>query len=118
MHISGGNVGTLLVPLVGAYLITRLGWRSTVMLFAIPGFLIGLALLFFVRDGRGAAGREAVRRASSMRSEIGQVLRNRALMLIIMTSLIAAGGRGLGAITIAYSVGALWPSVLGFVVDR
>ncbi|MDQ3937722.1 MAG: MFS transporter, partial [Chloroflexota bacterium] len=32
-HIAGGNVGTVAVPLIGAWLIAGIGWRWTVVLF-------------------------------------------------------------------------------------
>ena len=44
-HIAGGNVGTVAVPLLGAWLIAGVGWRWTVVLFGIPPILIGLAML-------------------------------------------------------------------------
>jgi MFS family permease len=35
-HIAGGNVGTVVVPLLGAFLIATLGWRPTVVIFGLP----------------------------------------------------------------------------------
>src|SRR6267142_6560738 len=35
-HIAGGNVGTVVVILVGAWTIANFGWRGTSILFGIP----------------------------------------------------------------------------------
>ena len=40
VHGWGGSIGNFLAPLVVAYLVSALGWRSGVMLLAIPGLLI------------------------------------------------------------------------------
>ena len=44
-HIAGGNVGTVAVPLVGAWLIAGVGWGWTVVLFGIPPIVIGVIML-------------------------------------------------------------------------
>src|SRR5436190_8673949 len=49
-HIAGGNVGTVAVPLLGAWLIAGVGWRWTVVLFGIPAMLIALAMIALVRE--------------------------------------------------------------------
>ena len=47
-HIAGGNVGTVIVPLLGAWLIAGVGWRWTLVLFGVPAVLIALAILLAV----------------------------------------------------------------------
>jgi FSR family fosmidomycin resistance protein-like MFS transporter len=44
VHGWGGSIGNFLAPLVVAYLVSALGWRSGVILLAVPGLLI-VALL-------------------------------------------------------------------------
>lgn len=93
-HISGGNVGTVLVPFVGLALIGSVGWQTTLALFGVPALLTGSLILWCVRED-GAAYRLAARDAGSVRGQLGSVLRRRDLRLILGASLIAAGGRGL-----------------------
>ena len=93
-HISGGNVGTVLVPFVGLALISRFGWQATLALFGLPALLTGSLILWRVRED-GAAYRVAAREAGSVRGQLGSVLGRRDLRLILGASLIAAGGRGL-----------------------
>jgi MFS family permease len=41
INAAGSNLRTLTVPLLGGFLIAALGWRSTLMLFGLPGVLSG-----------------------------------------------------------------------------
>jgi MFS family permease len=93
-HISGGNLGTVLVPFVGLALIGSVGWQTTLALFGVPALLTGSLILWRVRED-GAAYRSRAREAGSVRRQLGSVLGRRDLRLILGASLIAAGGRGL-----------------------
>ena len=93
-HISGGNVGTILVPFVGGALLLALGWQATIALFGIPPLIIGLLLAIFVREDH-AAYRQRARASGSVRTHLRAVLGRGDLRLILAASLVAAGGRGL-----------------------
>ena len=93
-HISGGNVGTILVPFVGGALLLAVGWQATLALFGIPPLIIGLLLAFLVREDH-AAYRRAARESGSVLHQVREVVRRRDLRLILAASLVAAGGRGL-----------------------
>jgi MFS family permease len=93
-HISGGNVGTVLVPFVGLALISAVGWQATLALFGVPALLTGSLILWRVRED-GVAYRSAAREAGSVRDQLRSVVGRRDLRLILGASLIAAGGRGL-----------------------
>ncbi len=97
-HIAGGNVGTLAVPLIGTWLIAGIGWRNTVILFGVPAVLIALAIAALVRES--GADRAAARAEGSLFKAFGRVLRDRDLRLLYFASMVAAGGRGLGVITL------------------
>jgi MFS family permease len=45
INAAGSNLGTVAVPLIGGFLIATLGWRSTLVLFALPGILFGVLLV-------------------------------------------------------------------------
>src|SRR4029077_20618972 len=49
-HIAGGNVGTVIVILIGAWTIANFAWRGTSILFGIPAVVIGLAMLLLIRE--------------------------------------------------------------------
>lgn len=110
-HVAGGNIGTLAVPALGGYLINQFGWRPAVMLFALPGLLAGAGVLMFVREPALGASRrpqpapagesapEAPQTGSSRWQTLISPLRHRGVVLIIIASMVAAGGRGLGVLT-------------------
>ncbi len=93
-HISGGNVGTILVPFVGAALLAALGWNVTLFLFGLPALGVGVLIALRVRED-GAAYRQRARAGGSPLRQIAEVIRQRDLMLILGAALVGAGGRGL-----------------------
>jgi MFS family permease len=93
-HISGGNVGTILVPFVGVALLGAFGWQTTLALFGVPALVVGAGIAVLVRED-AAAYRRAARGAGSVRGQFGAVLRRQDLRLILGAALVAAGGRGL-----------------------
>ncbi|HET7678308.1 MAG TPA: MFS transporter [Candidatus Limnocylindrales bacterium] len=97
-HIAGGNLGTVAVPLIGAWLIAGIGWRWTVVLFGIPAVLIGLAIMTLVRES--GADRAAARAEGSLRAAFGRILRDRDLLLLYLSSVLGGGGRGLGVVNL------------------
>lgn len=97
-HIAGGNVGTVAVPLLGAWLIAGIGWRWTVVLFGIPAMLIALAIWALVRET--GVDRAAARAYGNVRSAYAAVLRDRDLLLVYASAAIGGGGRGLGVLNV------------------
>jgi len=97
-HIAGGNVGTVLVPLLGAWLIAGVGWRWTVVLFGVPAMLIALAIFALVRET--GADRAAARAYGSLRSALRTVVRDRNLALVYLSAAAGGGARGLGVLNI------------------
>lgn len=97
VHISVGNVGTVLVPFVGLALIGAVGWQATLALFGIPALVMGTLILWKVRED-AAAYRLAAREGGTVRGQLGAVLARGDLRLILATTLITAGGRGLDII--------------------
>jgi len=97
-HISGGNVGTVVVALVGASLIAAIGWRWTVVVFGVPAVLIAIAILLLVRESG------VDRRAASEHGTVGQafrtVLRDPSHRWIYLASVLGGGGRGLGVVNL------------------
>ena len=108
-HISGGNVGTIVVPFVGGALLLAVGWQATLALFGIPALIIGALLALFVREDHAAYRRRA-RASGSVGTHLRAVLGRRDLRLILGASLVAAGGRGLDIVapfTVLYLAGPL-----------
>lgn len=97
-HIAGGNVGTVGVPLVGAWLIAGIGWRWTVVLFGVPAILIAVAMVGLIRES--GADRAAARAEGSLRASFRALLGERDLLWVFLSSVLGGGGRGLGVLNI------------------
>jgi MFS transporter, FSR family, fosmidomycin resistance protein len=95
IHVAGGNVGTILVPLVGTFLIAQLGWRATMVIFSLPGLLIGAAIMATITETKE---HQQVLEQGSLKGDLRAILSNRTLLLIVLSSMVAAGGRGLGVV--------------------
>src|SRR5579884_2226697 len=60
-HVAGGNVGTLIVPLLGALCIDWVGWRTTLLIWSVPIAIVGVLTFFLLRpDANAPARRTAV----------------------------------------------------------
>jgi MFS family permease len=97
-HIAGGNVGTVIVPLIGAWLIAGVGWRWTLVLFGIPTMLIALGIVALVRES--GSDRAAAMASGSVRDGFRTVSRDRDLRWLYLSSVLGGGGRGLGVVNV------------------
>lgn len=97
-HIAGGNVGTVAVPLIGLWLIGGIGWGWTVVLFGVPPLIMGIAMLALIRET--GTDRIAAIAHGSLRDAFGQVLRDRDLLLLLLSSMLGGGARGLGVLNL------------------
>lgn len=101
MHVAGGNIGTVAVPILGTLVLTAIGWRVTLFLYAALTIAMGVAVIIFVNDAQGyVIPNKSLMRARASLSEIGRILRDRNIFLILAATTIAAGGRGLGVLTV------------------
>ena len=97
-HISGGNVGTVVVAVTGAWLIANLGWQATVIVFGLPTVAIALAILLFVKES--GADQAAAVAHGSVREAFGTILRDPDHRWIYLASILGGGGRGLGVVNL------------------
>jgi len=97
LHVVGGNIGTVAVPVVGAVLLVVVGWRVTLFLLAVPAFMLALALAILI-DEKKEDTAQRQRAAAPTGHILRRILSNRTILLIMLASVIGAAGRGLGAL--------------------
>ena len=97
-HIAGGNMGTVVVAVIGVPLIALIGWRGTSVTFGLAAALIAMLILWLVRE-RGTDRAAAVAGGSS-RDALRRVIGDRDLRWLFLTSVLGGGGRGLGVVNV------------------
>jgi MFS family permease len=98
-HISGGNVGTVIVvALIAIGFLGTLGWRAIALLFGVPAVVIAIAILLFVRET--GSDRAAARAHGSVANAFRAVLRDHDHRWIYLVSVLGGGGRGLGVVNL------------------
>ena len=96
-HIAGGNLGTVAVPLVGAWLIVSFGWPVAVAVIGVPSLVVGLAILVLVRES--GHDRAAARAHGSTLQGFRALRGEHDLRWLFAASSIAAAGRGIGVVS-------------------
>lgn len=97
-HIAGGNVGTVVIALLGPALILAVGWRGASVVLGVAAIVIALAILWLITE-RGT-DRAAARTGGTVRAAFGSILRDRDLRWLYLTSILGGGGRGLGVVNL------------------
>ncbi|HEY8637384.1 MAG TPA: MFS transporter [Candidatus Limnocylindrales bacterium] len=97
-HIAGGNIGTVVVALIGVPIIAVYGWRGASIAFGLPAVAVAILILLFVRE-RGT-DRAAAVASGSVRAAFGRILGDRDLRWLYLTSALGGGGRGLGVVNL------------------
>ncbi|GIW20640.1 MAG: hypothetical protein KatS3mg065_0936 [Chloroflexota bacterium] len=96
VHVAAGNVGTVLVPLLGGWLIATAGWPVAVLAVGLPALAVGAAILRFA-DGPGTGRAPLI--GHSTRDVVRSLRGERDVVWVTVASSIAAAGRGLGIVT-------------------
>jgi MFS family permease len=97
-HIAGGNLGTVLIAIIGTPLIALIGWRGVSVVFGVAAMVIALLILVIVRE-RGT-DRAAARAGGSSLDGLKRVLADRDMRWVFLTSVLGGGGRGLGVVNL------------------
>ena len=98
-HIAGGNVGTVVVALIGVPLIAAVGWRGASIVFGLPAIAIAHpdpAVRPRARHGPGGGARQ---RHGPVRASAGSSTTATCCWLYL-TSALGGGGRGLGVVNL------------------
>jgi len=97
-HIAGGNVGTVVIAVVGTPLLLLMGWRGVSVVFGVAAIVIALAILVLAREH--GTDRAAAVAGGSSGDALRLVLANRDLRWLFLTSVLGGGGRGLGVVNL------------------
>jgi predicted MFS family arabinose efflux permease len=96
LNNSISQVGSVMAPIAGGFLLIAIGWRNTFFVVASLSVLMALAYFFFrdrVRDLTKSSESNRAKLARSRASYL-RVLRNRNFLLIAFVFLVGGAGRG------------------------
>jgi len=97
-------------PLITAYLLTRMDWRSTLGILSVPALLCSLILLFFVR---GTSSMEARSRDALSWGKLKEAMRNRNVLSISLLRSVMAFRMGVRTFLPLYFI-----DFLGFTSEK
>jgi MFS transporter, FSR family, fosmidomycin resistance protein len=98
LNTAGANLGTVAVPALGGLLMATFGWRSTLALFGLVGAFVGVMLMAILNDDQ-AQGRDRAARPK-VGTELWALLTQRDALLLLVSHVIGAGGRGFSVATL------------------
>ncbi len=97
-HIAGGNIGTVVIAVIGTPMIALIGWRGTSAVFGVAAIAVAVAILVLVREH--GSDRAAAVAGGSSRDALRRVLADSDLRWVFLTSVLGGGGRGLGVVNL------------------
>jgi len=99
LYQTAGNIGNLLAPILVGALLHVLGWRSVVIILGLP-FIIASGLCFLVKEPSLQAEYTAGKKKSDRfgLQEYKALFKDRNSLILSLTMMVGAGGRGGGAI--------------------
>ena len=97
-HIAGGNVGTLAMGVIATSVVATFGWRNAVLGLGVLAIGVGLLILLLIREAQ--PGAHAVAERPTVRDAYRQVLADRDLRWLFLSSVLGGGARGLGVLNV------------------
>ena len=104
------SIAFTFTPLITAYMLTRMGWRTTLGILSMPALLLSLIILFFIR---GSSQMEAKTREALNWSNLRESLRNKNVLSISLLRSVMAFRMGVRTFLPLYFI-----DILGMTNER
>ena len=98
-HIAGGNIGTLVFGVIAIGAVALYGWRTSVLWLGVAATIVGLCVYLFIRETH-APPAEAGPARPTVKDAYRQVIRDRDLRWLFLSSVLGGGARGLGVLNV------------------
>jgi FSR family fosmidomycin resistance protein-like MFS transporter len=89
INVTAAQVGRFLAPVIGAILLPIVGWRTTILVFSIPGLLVGIAFLF-IAESKRAESMGGLSRLTVFSDGLREVVRNKTVLMILILETVMA----------------------------
>ena len=100
-HVTAGNLGTLIAPLVVPYVISRFGWRGAFWFLGLVLSLTTVLVAFLLPSSWKKLTRdigESYGGNLKLRPQIKSLFTDRSTLALLLAGTIAAGGQGIGIV--------------------
>jgi len=104
------SIAFAFTPLITAYLLTKMGWRSTLGILAIPALTLSLVILFFIKGSSDVEGKS---RDALNWGKLSEQLKNRNVLSISVLRSVMAFRMGVRTFLPLYFI-----DILGFTSER
>lgn len=89
LNLTAAQTGRFITPFIGSLVLMSLGWRTTLLAFSIPGFVIGIMFLFIAEPKR-SGNRTGQFTLTVLVSGMREVLRNRTVLMVMVVEMAMA----------------------------
>ena len=89
LNITAAQCGRFIAPFVGSLVLSSLGWRTTLLAFSIPGFLIGTMFLL-IKEPKRSRDRADQSNLTILSRGMHEVLHNRTVLVIMIVEMVMA----------------------------
>ncbi|MFB3886923.1 MAG: MFS transporter [Thermodesulfobacteriota bacterium] len=89
LNLTAAQTGRFITPFMASLVLMSIGWRATLLVFSIPGLVIGIMFLF-VAESRRTADRSGQFNLTVLRSGMREVLRNRTVLMVMVVEMVMA----------------------------
>ncbi len=89
MNNVAGQIGNFATPLLGSLILVTVGWRNTMLLFSIPGVLVGVFFLL-VKEPRHSEQWSGTQSLSVLFRGVRDVLSNKAVIAVMILETVMA----------------------------
>jgi len=88
-NLTAAQTGRFIAPFIGSLILMSIGWRATLLVFSIPGFVVGM-LFLFVAESKRSGDETGQFTLTVLVGEMREVLRNRTVMMVMVLEMTMA----------------------------
>ncbi len=89
LNVTAAQVGRFLAPFLGTLLLPIVGWRNAILVFTLPGLLVGTTFLF-ITESKRPGGEAGLSRLTAFSNGLRAVIRNRTVLMILLLETVMA----------------------------
>ena len=89
LNLTAAQAGRFLAPFMGTLLLPIFGWRTTILVFSVPGLVVGVAFLF-IAESKRSGNSSGLSSLTVLSKGLQEVFRNRTVLMIMVLETVMA----------------------------